>query len=722
MTNKLERFLRPSSIAIIGASRDPAKRGARAIAALQAYGYEGKIVPINPSEKEIASLPCYPSIAAVPFDIDLALVCTPARMAPEVIRQCGEKRIPGAVILAGGFSEASPEGAVLEKETLRVARECNVRFVGPNSPGMFDAHSGCNLMSVPDVARGSIGVLSQSGNVLLSIVAQSMHQGYSGFTTFIGIGNQTDIQFHEYLEFYRDDPRTRSLIIYLEGLKNGPAFLSAAREMSRVKPIVVYKSGRTAQGESAARSHSGSLAGDYSVAVGALRQAGLIVVERSDEIFPVADILSRDGGLAAKRVAILSEGGGPIAQAVDALVEHGVELPKLAPETEASLKKITPNASQLNNPVDAGGGTDPHPRYFPPCSRAILADPNVDALLIVGYFGAYQLRWGKAVAEAENAAARELAAIRSEIGKPVVVQCHYAESDSEGVRILRAAGITVIRSIELAARSLSALHEFTQVQRRPREEPARAAAAADAAEAERLVKAAQTAGQAALLEPDALKLLGLYGLEVPSVRVLKDPAEAERLDGVLRDKPVALKIVSRDILHKTEVGGVMLNRLGPKDIAAGMAELTKRVRARKPGADLQGVLAVPMAPSGVEVILGVTADPQFGRVMVFGIGGTTVEVYRDVAFAALPLTAGDARRLMDRIRGRKILDGIRGAAPVNRDRLAELMLGLSRLVERHPEIVEIDLNPVIVNADGYAIVDARMVLEPVKEGRQARRA
>jgi acetate---CoA ligase (ADP-forming) len=710
MTGQLEKLLKPSAIAIIGASRDPAKRGARAIAALLAYGYKGKIVPINPNETEINSLPCYPDVASVPFDIDLALVCTPSRMAPDVIRRCAEKRIPGAVVLAGGFSEASAEGAVLEAELVQAARAGNVRFVGPNTPGIFDAHTGVNLLGLPGVSKGSLGVLSQSGNVLLSLVAQSLHQGFSGFTTFVGVGNQSDVQFHEYLQFYGDDARTKTLIIYLEGLKDGRAFLNEARKLSRRKPVVVYKSGRTKQGESAAKSHSGSLAGDYAVALGVLRQAGLIVVERSDEIFPVADMLSRDAGKSAKRVAILSEGGGPIAQAVDSLVELGLDLPQLEGATEARLKKITPAASQLSNPVDAGGGTDPHPRYFPPCSREILADPNIDALLIVGYFGAYQIRWGQSMAEAENAAARELAALKEEFGKPIVVQCHFAESRSEGTRILREAGIPVVRSIELAARCIAAVEEYAAVLRRPVETADPASASTQCVDSERLIANAKAAGHQALLEPDALRLLALHGIRVPEIGILKQPADAENLPNALRAAPVALKVVSKDILHKTDVGGVMLNRRGAADIASGMKALLERVKGRMPRADVQGVLVVPMARPGVEIILGVTNDPHYGRVMLFGIGGTMVEVYRDVAFCALPLTADDAHRVLASIRGKAILDGVRGAPPVDREQLVQLMLGLSRLAQQHREITEIDLNPVIVDAEGYTVVDARMVL------------
>lgn len=723
MHSQLDRFLKPSSVAVIGASRDPAKRGARAISMLLRNGFDGRIAPVNPKEETIMDLPCFRSLEDIPYDIDLALVCTPARMAPDVIAQCGRKKIPGAVILAGGFSEAGEEGAALERATVAAAREGDVRIVGPNTAGLFDAYSGCDLMGVPGVSEGAIGVLSQSGNVLLSLVAQSVMNGASGFTTFVGLGNEADVKFHEYVDFYAADERTRSLIIYLEGLKDGPSFLASARRMSAAKPIVVYKAGRTAAGESAARSHSGSLAGDYTVARGALRQAGIVVVERSDELFPVADILSRDAGRAARRVAVLSEGGGPISQAVDALVEYGLELPRLDEATERGLKEITPNATQLSNPIDAGGGTDPHPRYFAPCSEQILSDASVDALLIVGYFGAYQLRWGDSVGEAEQAAARAVVELKERFGKPIVVQCHYADFECEGIRILREGGIPVIRSIEVSARALAAVEEYHAARERlvaggdgkPR-------SSIGPSEAADVVAAARADGRSALLEPEGLRLLSLHGIETPPFAILREGEAASALDPALLQVPVAAKIVSGDILHKTEVGGVMLNLRGADEIDAGCKALLARVRKARPGASIEGVMLSPMARKGIEVILGLTTDSQFGRILMFGLGGTMVEVYRDVAFCPVPLTRRDAAELVDSIKGRAVLEGVRGGPAADREKLLDLIVAFADMAGQHPEFSEIDLNPVIVDAEGYSIVDARIILSDAEspQGSQSR--
>jgi acyl-CoA synthetase (NDP forming) len=702
-------FLKPNSVAVIGASRDTAKRGNRAIQMLLDSRYEGRIVPINPRETEILGVRCYPELAAVPFDIDLALVCTPAATVPDVIELCGRKNVKGALVLAGGFSEASPEGALLEARAVETARRYGVRLIGPNTNGMFDGHTGCNLVGWPGVYAGSLGVLSQSGNVALSLLAQSHSNGHAGFTTFIGVGNEGDMRFHEYLQFFGDDPRTRAVMVYAEGFKDGKAFLDVAREIAPRKPIVLYKAGRTTQGEHAARSHSGSLAGNYAVARGVLQQTGVIQVERSDEMFAVADTVSRTGGRPTRRVAVLSEGGGPISQAADALAERGLELPRLSTATEARLKAITPSASQLSNPVDAGGGTDPHPRYMPPCSREILADPAIDALLIVGYFGGYQVRFGAGIAEIENAAARELVALAGESGKVVMVQCHYAEFPTEAISILRAGGIIVVRSIEVAAACLAAAEHFHVVSTRVRP-TAEIQTMTAPAEALPIIAGASAQKRNSLLETEALRLLAAHGVAVPRSALLTAPDDAEALPPELLDVPVALKIVSKDILHKSDVGGVHLGVSGAAGIRNEAAALLSDIRNRCPGAEITGVLVTPMAGKGVEVIIGVTNDPQFGRVVMFGLGGVFVEVLNDVVLRALPLDRAEAGRMLDGIRGRALLEGIRGAPPVDRDKLISLLLAVSRIAVAHPEISEIDLNPVIVNADGYNVVDARMLL------------
>ena len=329
MSHPLDPVFNPRVIAVIGASNDPEKRGYRAIKTLLSDNYQGKIIPINPKSAEILGLKCYPSIADVTDAVDLALVCTAARTVPEVVRSCGKQGVKGALLLAGGFSEASEEGRVLEEAAVAIAREYGIRLIGPNTNGMFSARFGCNAIGWYDLPRGPLAMIANSANVMLSVVTEAQFHRHFGFSTLLPLGNQADIQFHECLDALSQDPDTKAVISYVEGFRNGRAFYEVARRVSPHKPIVMFKAGRTADGVNAARSHSGSLAGDYAVATGVIKQAGIPLVERADCLFPVAEALALLPPMPTRRVAILSEGGGVITVAAEALAERGMVLAKL---------------------------------------------------------------------------------------------------------------------------------------------------------------------------------------------------------------------------------------------------------------------------------------------------------------------------------------------------------------------------------------------------------
>ena len=381
MSHYLDRILNPQSIVIIGASKDPTKRGNRAIRSLVSDGYTGRIIPINPREPEILGFRCYPSIADAPGELDLAIVCTAAKTVMGVIEECGQRKVKGAILLAAGFSETGDEGRKLEDQVVALARRYNVRLIGPNTNGMFSARLGCNAWGMADVPRGPLGLLSNSANCVTSIVMQAKVHGYMGINTMLSVGNQADIQFHEYVDCLGEAADVSAIMLYLEGFKDAPAFRAAARKTTQTKPVVMYVAGRTIEGKRAAKSHSGSLAGAYAVNCGVLRQAGVTVVDRLYHLYPVAEALSLFPPMRGRRVAVLSEGGGPITVAADALVEQGLELAQLTPATQARIHEVVPNATAISNPVDAGGGTDPRAEYYGLCGRAILEDPNVDALL-----------------------------------------------------------------------------------------------------------------------------------------------------------------------------------------------------------------------------------------------------------------------------------------------------------------------------------------------------
>jgi len=709
----LDAILNPRSIVIIGASNDPAKRGNRAIRSLVSDGYTGDIIPINPREPEILGFHCYPSVADAPGELDLAIVCTAAKSVTGVIEECGRRKIKGAILLAAGFSEAGEAGRKLEDEVVALARHHNVRLIGPNTNGMFSARLGCNAWGMADVPRGPLGLLSNSANCVTSIVMQARTHGYMGINTMLSVGNQADIQFHEYLECLGEDPAVSAVMLYLEGFKDVTAFRAVARRTTQIKPVVMYVAGRTSEGKRAAKSHSGSLAGEYAVNRGVLRQSGVTVVDRLYHLYPVAEALSLLPPMRGRRVAVLSEGGGPITVAADALVEQGLELAQLKSETQARIHAIVPNATAISNPVDAGGGTDPRAEYYEPICRAILEDPNIDALLVVGLLGGYADRFGEQAAPAEHAVCVELGEMMRRYGKPVVVQSHYADAKTKSLDILRRAGIPFQRHVEVAVQCLASAADYAAARERNAQSSARSTGHV-APEALRIISAAEGAGRD-LLETEARDVLKAYEVVVPRHVLASSPGEAAASAQTFGDGLLAMKVVSADILHKSEAQGVKLNLRGERALSDAYREIDASARAYRAGARVDGVLITPMARRGTEVIIGITSDPQHGPVIMFGLGGVFVEVVGDVVFRALPITHEDARDMIGGLRYGSVLDGARGAERVNREALAELLVRVSRIRELHPQILEIDLNPVVARADGYTIVDARIVLQSASE-------
>ena len=709
MPHPLDSVLHPRTMAIIGASANSTKRGYRAIKSLMADNYQGQIIPINPKETEILGFKCYASLDAVPMDIDLAMVCTGAKTVPGVIEDCGKKGVKGAILLAGGFSEASEQGRLLEEEAVRIARKYNVRLIGPNTSGMFSARLGCNASGWFNIPRGPLAMLSNSANVLLSLVTESQFHGLTGISTMLSVGNQSDILFHEYLEAVGQDPDTRGVLFYIEGFKDAPAFMAAARNVARVKPIVMYVAGRSTEGKGAAKSHSGSLAGDYAVSKGVLKQSGVVLVTQSDHLLPVTDALTILPPMRGRRVAVLSEGGGPITIAAEAFAATGLKLAQLSAETQAKIHAIVPNATAISNPVDAGGGTDPQVEYYRSVSEAILQDPNIDGLLFVGFFGGYAVRYGESFAAAEHAVCNDLGEMMRKYEKPIMVQTHYAHLKPHSLEVMRKAGIPFHRHIETAVQCLASAADYYAAKSRLSDQAGGGAVVAPDAEAARIVASAAQAGRD-LLEPEAKRLLNAYGIDVPPQMMMHDTADAGAITSALGPVPLAVKVVSKDILHKSDAGGVKLNIVGREALEAAFHEIRRNALAYHPGAEITGMLVTPMTPRGTELIIGVTRDPQYGPVIMFGLGGVFVEVIRDVVFRALPLTAADARQMVDDLQYGAMLDGVRGTAGVDRQQVADLLLRLSHIATLHPEITEIDLNPVIANANGLAIVDARMIL------------
>lgn len=718
--NDLQPIFYPRSIAVIGASKDPTKRGFRSIQKLIDDGFPGEIYPVNPREVSILGKPAYPSLSQVPGPVDLALVCTPARTLPDVIAECGAKRVKGAVVLAGGFAEAGPEGVELQTRMVQEAKRHGVRIIGPNTSGIFNTHAQANIVGFSHLKPGGVALLSQSGNMALSLVTEAQANGQVGLSTYVGIGNESDIQFHEYLEFLREDENTKAVIAYVEGMKDGRRFLETLSRVAREKPVVIYKSGRTSAGRSSAQSHTGALAGDYAVSEGVLKQAGAVLARKSDEILSLAEALSLLQPMPSRRVAVLADGGGHATIAADSLTEHSLTLARLSDGTKAAMAAILPASASVANPVDVAGGTDSNPAVFAECARILLADANVDALLITGLFGGYGVRFAASLTEAEMETSRQIATLHHDFGKPVLVHSLYgslyADLRPKPLALIRQLGIPVYESLERAVRCLQGLAEFGEARRRPL--PLANLKPLRNKRFEKILASCRAEDRTVVLEHEARQALEDAGVEMLAPALVANTADdAVRAFEQLGRVPLAMKVISKDIVHKTDAGGVKLgldNEAGIRqafaDIVTSGTQYTNQHIGRDP--ELAGLLVTPMAPrGGVEVIIGTVRDPSYGPVLMFGLGGVLVEVLKDVVFRSLPLTEADARSMLAEIRASKVLDGVRGAPPVDKDALVRLMLSISDLCTAFPEIAELDLNPVLAYPSGVGILDARILLE-----------
>ncbi|MEH6811950.1 MAG: acetate--CoA ligase family protein [Motiliproteus sp.] len=713
MNRVLDRILAPDSIAIIGASSDPTKRGYKAIQGLLNGDYQGHIYAINPKGTDILGLASYANISELPVGVDLALICTPAATIPDIIRQCGDQGVKGAVILASGFAEASPAGAQLEQQLLEIAHRAGVRIIGPNTSGMFNLHKNVNPLGLDNLKAGDIGVISQSGNMLLALALEAADNGNIGFSTYVGPGNQSDVGFSDYLQYLAADSHTRVATFYVEGFKNGRQFIDQARSITPDKPVVVYKSGSTEAGQRAAASHTGSLAGIYQMTRDLLQQAGVTVVTQSDEILPVAEGLALLKPARGPRVAILADGGGQATIASDRIAEAGLQLATISQYSQQALRAILFPQASVINPIDVAGSSDADPQLLARCADILAADEQVDMIFLVGMFGGYASRFAQQLHQQEMDTSQQLLNLSERCDKPLVIYSLYQPSKPAALQMLRKAGIPVYGSIETAVTIMAALAQRGCYIRQQRVSelcatiPPRVAASHAA---QKLLNEAKEEHRDPY-EHEAKQLLSHYDISIPTQQLVRNLKAIPTLGSELLSQPLAMKVVSRDIIHKSDAGGVKLNLRGQQALAAGYERILENCQRYQADADIEGVLLTPMAKPGVEVIIGVNRDPIFGLVLMFGLGGIFVEILKDVTFRSIPLSRLDARAMINQIKANKILDGARGQQPVDKEALVDLLLKVSQIVETHPEISEMDLNPVIAYPDGYSIVDARIITD-----------
>jgi len=704
----LDPIFSPRSVAVVGASRDRGSIGFAILHNLVLAELGGAIFPVNPHAAAVHSLKCYPSISEIPDPVDLAVVAVPKAAVRGVVEEALAKGVRGLVVITAGFSETGREGAAAEAEIRDLVRAAGARMIGPNCMGVIntDPEVSLNATFAPIPAEaGSIGFVSQSGALGVAILNVARDLGI-GLTQFASMGNKADVSGNDLLEHWEDDPRTRVVAMYLESFGNPRRFTEIAKRVGRKKPILVVKSGRTAEGARAASSHTGAIAGTDVTVSAFLDQCGVLRANTIEELFDVARALDRCPLPEGRRVGIVTNAGGPAIMATDACVNLGLEMAELAPATRDELRGFLPREASVDNPVDmiASATAESYTR----ATRALLADPGVDLVMAINVTPL--LTDPDSVLAAVTAAAD---------GAPKPVLAVMMASDDFYERIKHDPDHPpVYRFPESAARALQMLSRYAAWRRRPDPGPAPELEVDDAAVAELLA----TVDEGWLDAGDAFRVLERYGVPVAPWRTveLAGPGEEALAAAVAAARaaaeeigyPVAAKAQSPDVVHKSELGAVRLGLADGDELAGALRGIAASLAAA--GAGLDGFLIQQMAAGGHEVIFGISTDPRFGPLLMFGLGGKYVEVFQDVRFGVTPLDRHEADEMIRGIRGFKLLTGVRGEPPADLDLLAEILLRLSQLSQRHPRVRELDVNPFLAGPDrGSAVaVDVRIAVGP----------
>jgi len=707
MPSSLEPLFRPRSIAVIGASRRRDSIGGAILHNLTLQPFQGPVYAINPNATHIQAFPAYPSIDAVPGEVDLAIIVVPAAGVLDAVEACGKKGVKALVVISAGFKEVGEEGAKLETRLRETVRRYKMRLVGPNCLGILNADPAVamNATFAPvQPPPGRVAFSSQSGALGLAILdyARKLNVGIS---QFVSVGNKADVSGNDLIEFWEEDDGTDVILLYLESFGNPVKFTQLARRVARTKPIVAVKSGRTESGRRAASSHTGALAGS-DIAVDALfRQSGVIRTDTIEELFDTALLLALQPIPTGPRVAILTNAGGPGIMAADACEGSGLKLPALDPKTLKALRAFLPAEASTRNPVDMIASANAE--SYEKAVRLLHGDKNVDAVIVI--FVPPLVTGAQEVAKAILAGAHGSA-------KPILSCFLGSHGVPESLRSLQLGNIPSFSFPESAARALARVVRYGVWKAAPAGKVP-SLPNVDRAKADRALAAARATlpqgGAAGGWMPvgPMNDLLAAYGVTVNAARVATNRGEAAAMAKAL-GFPVVMKLRSPEVVHKSDVGGVRLNVRTEEEAAEAFDTIRGALKKAKPDATFEGVSVERMVGGGVETIVGMTRDPGFGPIVLFGLGGVAVELLRDVQVRLAPLTDRDAEEMLSGIRGRELLTGYRGAPPVNRASLLDLLHRVSLLASDHPEILELDLNPVLAlpGAAPCVALDARVKL------------
>jgi acetate---CoA ligase (ADP-forming) len=695
----LDALLRPRSIAVIGASRSPNTIGYQILDNLLRHGFTGAVYPVNPSAVAVHGIRAYPSVGAIPDPVDLAVVVVPKQHVVRVAEECGAHGVRGLVVISAGFREVGGDGVAREQELMEIVRRYGMRLVGPNCMGV--------LNTAPDVSMnatfaptmpptGPVSFLSQSGAMGVTILDYAAEYGI-GISQFVSVGNKPDISGNDLIEYWADDERTRIVLMYVENFGNPRHFTALSREVTRRKPIVVVKSGRSGAGARAASSHTGALAGTDAAIDALFAQSGAIRVDTVEELFDLAMAFSHQPIPRGNRVAIVTNAGGPGIIIADACEAHGLEVPALSDATRERLLAHLPEEASVQNPIDmiasATAGS------YRMAVEAVLADPDIDAVIttFVPPLGIRQ----------EDIAEAIVAASERTRDKPVLAVLMGREGLPQGLAELAAAGIPGYRFPESAVRALAALYRYRRWLARPEGSVRRFEA--DSSRVAEIVATALQKGRSKLSEAEVMQVLEAYGIPVAPYRLARSPEAAVDAAEEI-GYPVVIKAVAPSVVHKSDVGGVRLNLASATDVRDAYLEMLDTVptRAGIDPAEIQGVLVQKMARGGKEVIIGSTWDPSFGPLLMFGLGGIYVEALGDVTFRLQPVSDTDTAEMVRCIRGIRLLQGLRGEPPVDLGAIEEVIQRVSQLVGDHAALRELDINPWLALPEGGVAVDGRI--------------
>lgn len=693
-------------MAVVGASTVLHKAGGRRWRSMVDAGFPGPLYPIHPSASEVLGRKAYRSLRDIPEAVDLVIVLVRPELVPGVIGECAELGVPGVIVITAGFGEAGPEGKAVERDMVECLRAGGGRMIGPNCAGLFSASGRVNALGWP-VPTGPVAVISQSGNMALTFAQFAREKGL-GFSKLITVGNAADIRIPEYVDYLFCDPETKVVVAYLEGFaaSEGRELFTLLRTHPTPKPLIVLKPGETESGRRASLSHTGALAGRHRVVEAALRQAGALQVRDSEEAWDAAIALALLPPLDPGSVVVISDGGGHATIVCDAADRAGLAVPELSAPTRDGLAKILPARSAVINPVDFAGLAEEEPEVVPQVLDVCLADPAIGGAILAGHFGGYFKIATEELGQRELGAARQVVEVVKRHDKPMILHTIYGGEPLPALEEFRRAGIPVYKSLEASARAMASLWRLRGARPRPPLTGERHLHV-DAGRVAAVLGRATGPGRRLLLEPDARELLTLYAVPVPPFRVVTTPDEAA---AAARDLggPVALKLVSPDIVHKTEVGAVLLDVNGPKAAATGHGELVCRARVVTSGRVC--VLVTPMIRGGIETVVGAFRDSQFGPIVMFGLGGIFVEALDDVVFRLAPVDRAEAEAMVGELRSHRLFQELRGRPAADLDALGEVIVRVSELVAHRPEVAELDLNPVFALERGAAVADARVLL------------